>query len=83
MTAYYLVHILHSLVGHLDFASVDDLSKNVVLGKIIYDLKKFLSMFDSTSKEKGGLNQTICLVLVLFFFGGGEAVGGWYFILKL
>ena len=25
VTAYYLVHILHSLVGHLDFASVDDL----------------------------------------------------------
>ena len=43
MTAYYLVHILHSPVGHLDFVSVDDWSKNVVLGKIIYDLKKFLS----------------------------------------
>ena len=43
VTAYNLVHVLHSPVGHLDLSSGDDWSKNVILGEIIYDLKEFFS----------------------------------------
>ena len=73
MTANYLVHILHRPVRHLDFASVDDRSKNIVLGKVVNNLEKFLSNVGFNIQGKGRIepdNLSSSRPVLLWRLGG-------------